>query len=61
MQPPAAPENTPAPSDDGGFDVYQDTMHIDPAVMAEAISGGKDVAGERLGWKRTAHQVDCDV
>ena len=41
MQPPGAPANTPAPSDDGGFDVYQDTMHIDPAVMAEAMRQGE--------------------
>lgn len=41
MQPPAAPANTPMPSDDGGFDVYQDTMHIDPAVMAEAMRQGE--------------------
>lgn len=41
LQPPAVPANTPAPSDDGGFDVYQDTMHIDSAVMAEAMRHGE--------------------
>ena len=41
LQPLAAPANTPAPSDDGGFDVYQDTMHIDSAVMAEAMRHGE--------------------